>query len=208
MIHPSRRVVSVLFAVALLMECSPPPDMRPRPLMPDPANMVPLRARTIYRDMGLMVDTSRLPFVASVRFLAGATPDSTLLVFAMSLANRALNFRRDSDALVADYHVELTLRKDSSVVRHVMQDEKVRVSTVPETMRRDESIIFQQVLSVPPGIYSVNVVVRDRTTPAYAQFQLLDTVPRLDAPGFGGPVPIYEGTGRARRGALPQFVAN
>jgi len=194
--------------VALVMACAPAHRIGPRPLMPDPVNMMPLRARTVYRDMGLMVDTSRLPFVASVRFLAGATPDSTLLVFAMSLANRALNFRRDSNALVADYHVELTLRHDTSLVRQVERDEKVRVSTVPETMRRDESIIFQQVLSVPPGIYSLNVVVRDRTTPAYAQVQLLDTVPRLDAPGLGGPVPIYEGTGRARRGALPQFVTN
>ena len=180
----------------------------PRPLMPDPANMVPLRARTVYRDMGLMVDTSRLPFVASVRFLAGATPDSTLIVFAMSLANRALNFRRDSDDLVADYHVELTLRHDTSLVRQVVRDEKVRVSTVPETMRRDESIIFQQFLIVHPGIYSVNVVVRDRTSPAYAQFQLLDTVPQFDAPGLGWPIPIYEGVGRARRGAPPELVAN
>jgi GWxTD domain-containing protein len=176
--------------------------------MPDPVNMMPLRARTVYRDMGLMVDTSRLPFVASVRFLAGATPDSTLLVFAMSLANRALNFRRDSNDLVADYHVELTLRRDTSVVRQVERDEKVRVGTVPETMRRDESIIFQQFLSVPPGIYSVHVVVRDRTAPAYAQVQLLDTVPQLDAPGLGRPIPIYEGAGRDRRGALPQLVAN
>jgi len=204
----ARRLTLGLFAVALALECAPARRMAPRPLMPDPPNMVPLRARTVYRDMGLMVDTSRLPFVASVRFFAGATPDSTLLVFAMSLANRALNFRRDSDALVADYHVELTLRKDSSVVRHVMQDEKVRVSTIPETMRRDESIIFQQVLSAHPGIYSLNVVVRDRTTPAYAQVQLLDTVPQLDAPGLGGPIPIYESAGRARRGAPPQLVAN
>jgi hypothetical protein len=193
----------------VVTECAPGGRrMGPRALMPDPANMMPLRARTVYRDMGLMVDTSRLPFVASVRFLAGATPDSTLLVFAMSLANRTLNFRRDSNDLVADYHVELTLRRDSTLVRQVLRDEKVRVSSVPETMRRDESIIFQQLLTVPPGIYSVNVVVRDRTSPAYAHFQQLDTVPRFDAPGLGWPMPIYEGTGRAQRGVLPQLVAN
>jgi GWxTD domain-containing protein len=206
--HARRRLPPALLAVALVMECGPVRRIAPKPLMPDPVNMMPLRARTVYRDMGLMVDTSRLPFVASVRFLAGATPDSTLVVFSMSLANRALNFRRDSNDLVADYHVELTLRHDTSLVRQVVRDEKVRVSTVPETMRRDESIIFQQFLNVPPGIYSVNVVVRDRTTPAYTQVQLLDTVPPLDAPGLGRPIPIYEGAGRARRGALPQLVAN
>ena len=190
------------------MGCVPARRITPQPLMPDPVNMMPLRARTVYRDMGLMVDTSRLPFVASVRFLAAATPDSTLLVFAMSLANRALNFRRDSNDLVADYHVELTLRHDTTVVRRVERDAQVRVGTVPETMRRDESIIFQQFLTVHPGIYSVNVVVRDRTAPAYAQVQMLDTVPQLDAPGLGRPIPIYEGAGRDRRGALPQLVAN
>jgi GWxTD domain-containing protein len=190
------------------MDCAPARQIGPRPLMPDPANMVPLRARTVYRDMGLMVDTSRLPFVASVRFLAGATPDSTLVVFAMSLANRSLNFRRDSNDLVADYHVELTLRRDTSVIRQVVRDEKVRVSSVPETMRRDESIIFQQMLVVSPGTYNVSIVVRDRTSPAYAQFQMLDTVPQFDAPGLGWPMPIYEGTGRTRRGVLPALVAN
>ena len=208
-VRAGRRLTPVLLAVALGMECvAPARQMGPRPLMPDPANMVPLRARTIYRDMGLMVDTSRLPFVASLRFLAGATPDSTLLVFAMSLANRTLNFRRDSNDLVADYHVEVTLRRDTSLVRQEVRDAKVRVSTVPETMRRDESVIFQQFVTVRPGIYSVNVVVRDRTSPAYAQFQLVDTVPQFDAPGLGWPIPIYEGAGRARRGVLPDLVAN
>jgi GWxTD domain-containing protein len=208
MTAPRLLLRTLVLAVALVAGCTPGRRIAARPLMPDPVNMVPLRARTVYRDMGLMVDTSRLPFVASVRYLAGATPDSTLLVFAMSLANRALNFRRDSADLVADYHVELTLRRDSTLVRQVVRDEKVRVGTVPETMRRDESIIFQQYVTVHPGIYSVNVVVRDRTSPAYAQFQLLDTVPQLDAPGLGWPIPIYEGTGRVRRGAVPELVAN
>lgn len=202
------RLAPALLALTVMTECMPARRVAPRPLMPDPANMVPLRARTVYRDMGLMVDTSRLPFVASVRFLAAATPDSTLIVFAMSLANRTLNFRREGNDLLADYHVELTLRRDTNTVRQVVRDEKVRVSSVPETMRRDESIIFQQLVTVAPGIYNVSVVVRDRTSPAYAQFQMLDTVPRLDAPGLGWPIPIYEGAGRLRRGAAPELVAN
>ncbi len=176
--------------------------------MPDVANMVPVRARTVYREMGLMVDTSRLPFVASVRYLASASPDSTLLLFAMSLANRALNFRRDSSDMVADYHVELTVRSDSNIVRQVNRDEKVRVRSVAETMRRDESIIFQQILVVRPGIYTVSVVARDRTSPAYAHFQLLDTVPQFGTPGLGWPLPIYEGAGRTRQTLMPELVAN
>lgn len=176
--------------------------------MPDFSNMVPQRARTVYRAMGLMVDSSRLSFVGSVRFLAGPTPDSTLVMFAMSLANRALNFRRDSNALVADYHVELTLRHDSGLVHQVARDEKVRVGSVPETLRRDESIIFQQVLTLPPGTYNVSVVVRDLSSPAYAQVQMLDTVPQFDSSGLGRPLPIYEGAGRNARRLPPALVAN
>jgi GWxTD domain-containing protein len=204
----SRRLVLAFGGLAVMVACTPPRHMAPRLAMPDPVNMMPLRARTVYRDMGLMVDSSRLPFVASVRFLAGATPDSTVAILAMSLANRTLNFRREGNDLVADYHVEVTLRRDTSLVRQVARDQRVRVGSVPETMRRDESIIFQQILIVPPGPYYVSVVVRDRTTPAYAHFQILDTVPRFDAPGLGWPIPIYEGAGRTRRGAPPEIVAN
>lgn len=203
-----KRLTFVLLALGGLMACPPARRMTPAPILPDPANMVPLRARVVYRSMGLMVDTSRLPFVGALRFLAGPTPDSTLVVFAMSLANRALSFRRDSNDLVAFYHVELTVRQDSSLIRQVVRDEKVRVSTVPETMRRDESIIFQQTMLVRPGIYSVGVVVRDRSTPAYAQYQMIDTVPQFDTPALGWPIPIYEGVGRVRLGALPELVMN
>jgi len=211
MIHVRRRFIPVLMAVGLGISCAPPPRaMTPRAggPKPDPANMVPLRARLVYREMGLMVDTSRLPFVASLRYLASANPDSTILLFAMSLANRALNFRRDSTDLVADYHVELTVRDSNIVIRQVNRDEKVRVRAVPETMRRDESIIFQQFLVVRPGMYTVSVVVRDRTSPAYAQFQLLDTVPAFGAQALGWPLPVYEGAGRTRPGALPKLVVN
>lgn len=180
-----------------------------RPQPTPPANTIPVRARTIYREMGLMIDTTRLPLVASLRFLAGPTPDSTLAIFGLSLANRVLNFRRDeSGALVAGYHVELLLRQDTVIVRSVVRDETVRVGTQPETLRRDESIVFQQLLTVPAGVYTVSVVVRDRGSPAYAQVQVMDTVPRLESPGLGGPIPIYDGTGRARRSAPLQLVMN
>ena len=65
-----RHLTPALLAAALAIECAPAHRMAPQPLLPDSANMVPRRARSVYRDMGLMVDTSRLPFVASVRYLA------------------------------------------------------------------------------------------------------------------------------------------
>ncbi len=156
-----------------------------------------------------MVDTSRLPFVASVRFLAGATPDSTLAVFAMSLANRALDFRPEGHDFVAGYHVELALRAAGGVARESRQDELVRVHRLSETQRADESVVFQQVLNVQPGVYTLSVVVRDHNRARmYGADTIVDTVPRFAAPGLGGPVPIYEGAGRNHLDAPLLLTAN
>jgi len=204
-----RRLTPALLAIAVALNCTQSRRMGPRPQGPDPANMVPARARTIYREMGLMIDTARMPLVASLRFLPGSTPESTVAIFGLSLANRVLNFRRDENGgLVAGYHVELTLRQDTAVVRQVVRDETVRVGTQPETLRRDESIVFQQILTVPSGVYTVGLVVRDRSSPAYAETKVVDTVPRIETPGLSTPLLIYQGAGRARRGTLPQLVMN
>ena len=165
-------------------------------------------ASTIYRAMGFVVGGGPLPFVASLHFFAGTTPDSTTGVFAMSLANHALSFRRADSGFVAVYHVDLTLRADSSVAFRRAGDETVRVRSFQETLRVDESIVFQQFFTVRPGIYTVRVVVRDRNGPGYAESQIQDTVRRFETPGLGGPIPTYQGAGRTRLDALPDVVVN
>ena len=165
-------------------------------------------ASAIYRSMGFVVGGAPLPFVASLHFFAGISPDSTAGVFAMSLANHALSFRRADSGFVAVYHVELTLRADSSVVFRKAGDETVRVRSFQETLRVDESIVFQQFFTVPPGIYGVSVVVRDRNGPAYSESQIRDTVRRFQAPALAGPIPTYQGAGRTRLEILPDLVAN
>ena len=148
---------------------------------PRPDTTVPqlFDALSIYRLMGFMVGAPPLAFVASIRFLAGATPESTLAVFGMSLANRALTFRHTGDGFVAEYHVELAFGGDTTTARQVTRDEAVRVHGFQETLRSDESIIFQQFVTLRPGIYTVSLVVRDRNGPAYARQEVVDTVPRL-----------------------------
>src|SRR2546430_9727397 len=58
---------------------------------PQPGTTVPalFDASAIYRSMGFLVGGPPLPFVASVHYLADATPDSTLAVVALSLANHS-----------------------------------------------------------------------------------------------------------------------
>jgi GWxTD domain-containing protein len=162
----------------------------------------------IYRAMGFLVGSAPLPFVASLHFFAGPTPDSTPGVFAMSLANHALSFRRADSGFVAVYHVELALRADTNVVFRRAGDETVRVRSFQETLRIDESILFQQFFTVRPGIYAVSVVVRDRNGPAYGESQIVDTVRRFEGPGLSGPIPTYQGAGRTRLDTLPDVVVN
>jgi GWxTD domain-containing protein len=87
-------------------------------------------------------------------------------------------------------------------------DQRVRVRGFQETLRADESVLFQGFLTLRPGVYTASVMVRDRNSPASARRERPDTVPRLVAPALAAPVPFYEGTGRASTSVHPQLLVN
>ncbi len=168
-------------------------------------------ATTIYRSMGFLATGGPLPFVASVRYLRGPAPDSTLAVFSLSLANSAITFQRSGVEFVAEYHVEAIFRGDTGVapIRHIERDEQVRVRSFQETLRSDESVIFQQFVTVPPGHYTVSVMVRDRNGPAFARTERVDTAPDLwGRSGLAQPIPIYQATNRTQTAVLPVLLSN
>ncbi|HZE94205.1 MAG TPA: GWxTD domain-containing protein [Gemmatimonadales bacterium] len=184
------------------------PDASPRP-----GTTVPrlFDATSVYRSMGAFVGGGALPFVASIRYLAGPTPDSTLALFSVSLTNQTLTFQRRAGEFVAEYHVEASFRTDSiglAPVRQIGSDEQVRVRNFQETLRNDESIIFQQFVTVPPGVYHVLVLVRDRNGPAFARAERADTAPRFTASSMTRPIAVYTAEGRAQRSEVPKLVAN
>lgn len=168
-------------------------------------------ATSVYRSMGALVGGGALPFVASVRYLAGATPDSTLALFSVSLTNQTLSFQRRGAEFIAEYRVEASFRTDSTgvvPVRQIGSDEQVRVRNFQETLRTDESVIFQQFVTLPPGMYHVLVMVRDRNGPAFARAERADTAPRFAAAAMTTPIAVYTAHGRPQRSELPQLVAN
>ena len=180
---------------------------------PAPGTTLPhlFDATTMYRSMGFLATGGPLPFVASVRYLRGPAPDSTLALFALSLANSAITFQRSGVEFVAEYRVEATFRGDTGLapLRRIARDEQVRVRSFQETLRGDESVIFQQIVTLPPGAYTVGVMVRDRNGPAFARAERVDTAPNLwSRPGMTRPIPIYEGVGRSQTAALPALIAN
>ena len=165
-------------------------------------------AGSVYRRMGFLVAGAPLPFVAAVRYLADSAPTSTLAVFALSLANHSLSFQRDGNTFVAQYHVEVAFRADTTQARQIGSDETVRVRTFQETLRADESVIYQQFVGLPPGVYTVTVTVRDRNAPASTRQERTDTVPRFAGRALSSPIPVYEGPGRTGRAQLPKLLVN
>ena len=204
-----RRLRTVAFGAIATAACASAntPATAPRP---DPGAAVAtlFDAGAVYSAMGLLVSGPPLPFVATVRYFADATPDSTLAVVALSLANHALSFQRDGKEYAAQYHVDVMFRADSGTVRQFATDETVRVRTFQETLRADESVIYQQFIAVPPGIYQVTVTIRDRGGPAASRREGTDTVPRFAERGMSAPVAVYQAAGRTRRSEVPQLLVN
>jgi len=197
------------FLAAGVVACSSGqrPVVGPRP---EQGAVVPgvFDAGSMYGAMGLLVAGPPLPFVATLNYLADATGDSTLALFGLSLANHALNFQRDGAAFIAHYHVEVAFRADTGAVRQLASDETVRVRTFQETLRADESVIYQQFIAVPPGVYRVMVTLRDRNGPAASHRERTDTVPRFAGQGMSAPLAVYQGAGRTRASDVPKLLVN
>lgn len=161
-----------------------------------------------YKSMGFLAAGDPLPWVGAVRWLAGSTPDSTLALVSLSFANHSLRFRRDGNDFVASYRVELSFHGTNGAPRTITRDETVRVRSFQETLRADESVIFQQYVSVPPGPCTIAIVVRDRDAVGASRQEVVDTIPSFAGPTLSTPIPVYEGAGRSRRDTVPALVSN
>lgn len=179
---------------------------------PDPEVLVPRLAdpTAVYRQLGFLAKGDPVPFVASVHYLAGPVPDSTLVVFGLSMPNNALSFRRAGNLLEARYRIEVVFRRGTDIVRQLGSDQAVRVATTGETRRADESVIFQQFIHLPPGELTVTVVVRDRNALKSTRDDGLLQVPTFGTgrPMLSSLVPVYRGTPRVARRSLPTILVN
>ena len=122
---------------------------------------VTLDAVAFYRQKGLIAQGAPLPFVGTANFTASARPDSTHVLVALALATGALTFRREGDQYRADYRSTIALKRGETTIARLEATEVVRVATLRETERSDESVLFQQLLTVAPGSYTLTVAVRD-----------------------------------------------
>jgi GWxTD domain-containing protein len=161
-----------------------------------------------YRQLGMLAQGGSFPFVGQVRYLAGRSPDSTLALVTFSFANRALTFTGENGSQRASYVVTIDVTQGSATIRHFDVHKIIRVASFHETQREDESVIFQQFLSVPPGAYSISLSVRDENSGNGNTQQMAINVPRFSARTLSTPISIYEVKPRARLDTVPVLIAN
>jgi GWxTD domain-containing protein len=159
-----------------------------------------------YKRLGRLTAGAPVPFVGSVAFLAGSG-DSTIVLVALSLENSDLAFQREGNQFVARYRVQLSTSGGGGPIER-SRDQTVRVATFQETQRTDESVLYQDALTVPAAHYGLTVALTDlgshRTSSAKAE---------LDVPAFGpgtisAPVLAYQARGRALRADQLGLIIN
>jgi GWxTD domain-containing protein len=169
-------------------------------VVPDP--------KASYRRAGLLVSSGAVSFVGSIGFLAGAVPESTLVLIDLSLSDHALTFTREGEAYHAAYDVVLEFERAGAPIHRVMTHEQVRVGSFRETTRDEESVIFQQMAVLPPGDATIAVSIRDAGSTHAGVVRRAVTVPRFDEGTIATPIPALRARPRTSRERLPEIVVN
>ena len=202
-------------SLAIVAACGGRAQPDPEPGAPEPrgtpARGTPsalLDPTELYQRSGMIARTTPMAFVGSVRYLPSANIDSTLVLVALSMPNRSLTFTGGSDRQEASYIVITEARRGGEVVQRREARETVRVASFRETTRGDESVIFQQFMTLSPGDYELAVIVRDAGSARSGAYELASSVPRLTPSSVATPVVAYEATPRASADSLPQLITN
>jgi GWxTD domain-containing protein len=162
----------------------------------------------LYQKLGLLARGAPMPFVGGVAFLATPSPDSTHVILAIALANMNLTFARENDRFRAGYTVGITIRDGGVTVKAVEAHESVLVPSFRETSRVDESIIFQEMLTIKPGRYSLALTVRDDGSSRGGTEDVTLAVPALGTGSLGTPVSFARVSPRLTLDSLPHIVAS
>jgi GWxTD domain-containing protein len=163
---------------------------------------------SVYRRLGRLTAGAPLPFVADVAFLAGPG-DSTIALLGLSLENRNLAFQREGDAFLARYRVEVVAQSSAggAPVR-VQKDQVIRVASYAETQRADESILYQEGLTLAPGEWKMNVTVTDHALQKASRAEGTYQVPAFGPGTYSAPRLTYQAKGRGTRATPVGIILN
>lgn len=195
-LHPFRTVLSVALLGAALGGCTSWQRVAdPGTTSPEESLVQLFNPGGLYRSLGRLVAMEGVPYIGSVAFLPGPG-DSTRTLIGLSLTNRSLAFERRGDFYEARYRVEYTLARPGTAPVTAGRDATIRVASLQESLRTDESILLQQELVTAPGDYTLTVRVADRSTGQAGVVADSLTVPRFGAGSYTAPILAYEVRGR------------
>jgi GWxTD domain-containing protein len=166
-----------------------------------------LNTTQFYQRLGRLAAAEPMPFVGTVAFAAGPA-DSVIAVLGLSLENRAFAFQREGNTFVARYRVSLSFKREGAPPVDLAREELVRVATFQETQRADESVLFQQVLRMVPGVYKVTATVRDASSTSESSATAEYTAPAFGKAAYSAPILTYQATGRGNLAEPLTLVLN
>jgi GWxTD domain-containing protein len=162
---------------------------------------------SVYRQLGRLVAPAPLPFIGNLVYSAGPG-DSSIVVLGLSFENRVFSFQREDNRFVARYHIDIRFQPATGAAITVNRDEVVQVSSFRETMRNEESVLFQQVFHLEPGSYKMSVSVKDRGSSEQSRVENTIEIPAYPDNSFTAPIVAYEVTGRAHQSDPLNLVLN
>src|SRR3954471_8702610 len=184
------------------------PNADPDPRLLPPAGTPAPDISELYRRIGLIAAPGAVSFVGKVSSFATPRPDTTLVLVSISISNRALTFAREGDRYRAPYEVRVALNRGATEAASVNVMEIVRVGSFREINRTDESVIFQHYFHVPPGDYSLSVMVRDVGGSRSATQETPLNVPTLQPGKLSTPLLVYDAKGRSSLDSAPTLLAS
>ncbi len=150
----------------------------------------------VFRRIGRLAAGDPVPFVGAVAQVPGPA-DSTITLLALSLENRAFGFERQgTQGFIARYRVDIALRQEGRAPITIGRDQTVRVTTFQETMRNDESVLFQEPITLAAGHYQLSVSVRDRRSDKVSRAEMALDVAAFTPGTTTAPIFVYDLTAR------------
>jgi GWxTD domain-containing protein len=161
----------------------------------------------VYGQLGCLVGVPRFAAVGQFVYLPGPG-DSTYAVLALSLPNNALRFRREPPFFLARYQVAVVVGDSADPTAQLKEVQEVRVRSFRETSRRDESLVFQGLLTLMAGEYPASIDVRDLGSSAGFSAETDLQVPHFGPNSLTAPIVAYRAQPRASRASRPSLILN
>lgn len=158
----------------------------------------------LYRQMGMIARGIPFPVVGRVGYLASDTPDTTHVTLALSFSATSLSFQREADnRFRANYTFGISVNRAGERVTNIEGTESVIVGSYRETGRSDESILFQEILDLAPGRYTLTIALRDVASQRGFEETVEMTVPVYRGRALSTPIPVLQVRPRTTRDSLP-----